>query len=417
MSLIRNNRAQSTIELAAFGIVLLFMIGVILRQSLNQNYAQHQSLKAARLASKLSYEFSEGLRGAGGFDGTASRNSATVIFIEDRLVAGSGKYGAINRTPQVIGGSATLSRNLMMPIEGEDYNFPTMDMFINGQHFPFTTAGFGITEAIAADPHTQVPNHPDLGYKPDCMKCFDLDRNGIFPDIPVALMPFFEWQWQHVDYNQINLDTGEFLVLDIDQDLTEETIIDMGVDVGSTIAVISYIDPDEGDIDLTIGFGDFEYARRPAHPIPEKGDPLPVNGLTEDIQIITTTHKGTELRIEEGNVFTGAPNIRTTSTKLVVDTITRVIQLRNDTGRFCKGNTPTATVGGLGMYNYVQVCTNSIKDCLHEANVDKTCMARFAPGGPLLFVRSLIIDHRGRRWTINRADDPAVDFIIPELPN
>ena len=50
-----SQKAQSIIELTVFGAILIFMIGVIIRQALSFSYIQNQSLKAMRKALSLSY--------------------------------------------------------------------------------------------------------------------------------------------------------------------------------------------------------------------------------------------------------------------------------------------------------------------------------------------------------------------------
>ena len=139
----KNARAQTALELAVFGAILIFVIGAIVRQALSAGYMQNQQLRAMRQAMSTSYRYSTGLLGGGGGAGNASHQTAQILFIEDRLTAESAKYGAIDRTPYVVGAAATYSRNLFLPVDaGEDYNLPIYDIFINGKHFPFTTARF-----------------------------------------------------------------------------------------------------------------------------------------------------------------------------------------------------------------------------------------------------------------------------------
>ncbi len=129
-------KAQTAAEVAVFGAILIFVIGLTVRHALDAGYAQNQNLKAMRLAMKMSYEASEGRT-------EASRNVATVLFIEDRLTADSAKYGAIDRTPYMISASATHNRNLFLPVDfGDNDDLPVMDVFVNGKHFVFTTSAF-----------------------------------------------------------------------------------------------------------------------------------------------------------------------------------------------------------------------------------------------------------------------------------
>lgn len=130
-------------ELAVFGAILIFVIGAIVRQALSAGTMQNQQLRAMRQAMSTSYRYSTGLLGSGGADGDASHQTATILFVEDRLTADSAKYGAIDRTPSVVSASASYSRNLFLPVDAnEHHNLPVFDIFINGRHFPFTVAAF-----------------------------------------------------------------------------------------------------------------------------------------------------------------------------------------------------------------------------------------------------------------------------------
>ena len=134
-------------ELAVFGSILIFVVGAIVRQALSAGYMQNQQLRAMRQAMSTSYRYSSGLLGGGGGRGTASHQTASILFIEDRLTVDSAKYGAIDRTPFVVGASATYSRNLFLPVDAnENHNLAVYDIFINGRHFPFTTAAFRTVE-------------------------------------------------------------------------------------------------------------------------------------------------------------------------------------------------------------------------------------------------------------------------------
>lgn len=194
-----NKKAQTAMELAVFGAILIFVIGAIVRQALSAGTTQNQSLRAMRQAMTTSYKYSSGLMGLGGDDGTASHQSANILFIEDRLTADSAKYGAIDRTPTIVSASATYSRNLFLPVDaGEDFNLPIYDIFINGRHFPFTTANFKtINLAVSCQSASPCPiecdtdgdgagnceaaslgfyPHPELlaanpnGWEPDCLQ-------------------------------------------------------------------------------------------------------------------------------------------------------------------------------------------------------------------------------------------------------
>jgi len=153
----RFSRGQSSTELAVFGAVLLFVIGLIIKQMMSFSYLQNQNYKALRMAMRASYMQSEGLNtqycldsGGGGGSGSgdcimgdSARNSASILIVEDRLTSGINKYGTIDRAPYMNVGQATHSRNLFMPIgNNEKWNLPLQDVYVNGKHFVFSTAAF-----------------------------------------------------------------------------------------------------------------------------------------------------------------------------------------------------------------------------------------------------------------------------------
>ncbi|MBF0533098.1 MAG: hypothetical protein HQL23_08410 [Candidatus Omnitrophica bacterium] len=182
------NKGQTSIELAVFGAILIFVIGAIIQAGLNQSFQQDKDLKAMRQAMLISYNES----GGGGTDwvpviyaGTPvvvggnpvlqpvqkdynSRNTASVLMVEDRQTAGSDRTSVVSRMPLMSMGSGAHSRNMFTPTENnEDYNLPKMDIVVNGKQFQFTTANF-VTWCTSIDQKTD-PFHPDpTKPDPDC---------------------------------------------------------------------------------------------------------------------------------------------------------------------------------------------------------------------------------------------------------
>ena len=112
----RTNRlAQTAIELATFGAILIFVIGIIVRTGLTNAQRQNQTLRAMRMAMKISYESSEGMWGTklcgdnfkscGG--GVSSNNSASILLVEDRLSSDLTKQGSKERSPLVLSAGGT----------------------------------------------------------------------------------------------------------------------------------------------------------------------------------------------------------------------------------------------------------------------------------------------------------------------
>lgn len=255
-----NKRAQSASELAIFGAILIFVIGLIVRQGLNQSHHTNIRLRAMRMALDESYRTAEGqyhvlLGGGNRFVPSASRNTAAILVIEDRLsVDMADKYATRERAPFVASASGTFSRNLFMPVDWQEYwNLPIYDVFINGQRFPFSLGAFRTVviddqhpfwepECIdVAEPgfdpiirgcalfYKKLGNFPNAEHEwcaeADCSENmnvdnrFDLDRSGTLddgepgnpPDIEVPcgysptgqildcpLREVFNWQWYKV---------------------------------------------------------------------------------------------------------------------------------------------------------------------------------------------------------------------------
>lgn len=162
MRIVKGHRAQTALELAVFGAILIFILGVIVKSSISRSFQQHSMLRATRWAMTQSYTTSAGMN-------NASRNSASILVIEDRLTVGSGKYGAIDRTPFIVQGSGTHSANLFMPIDFPsnparylDYeDLRRMDVFVNGIHFDFTTEAFSRVELAVSCAGASCAAHPE----------------------------------------------------------------------------------------------------------------------------------------------------------------------------------------------------------------------------------------------------------------
>lgn len=252
-------KAQTATELAVFGTILIFVIGIIVQQAMSFHHLQNQNLRTLRLAMTLSYRHSSGFVGGaagGGPAGNASRNFASVLLLEDRLSADAGKYGALSRAQAIGNAAGTHSRNYFLPTNAnETWNLPRTDFFINGKHFPFTTAGFKTVCLTGAksdcptpydvwlgdlDPNFWEANCVDDGSPPieGCARLytfisnnskearwcsprnggscpnswslserFDLDRDGS-TDVPGGIQDDFAWQWILVSAFDIDTQTA-----------------------------------------------------------------------------------------------------------------------------------------------------------------------------------------------------------------
>ncbi len=138
----KHNRGQAAGEVAVFGAIIIFLIGATIRTAISTSYTQNQQLKTMRIALLKSLEGSNA--------GNSSRNTTSITYVEDRLSPDFGKYGALDRTPFVSSASGTFTNLLFYPVDEADLPnaMPIMDVYINGQHFPFTMAGVSTKQLL-----------------------------------------------------------------------------------------------------------------------------------------------------------------------------------------------------------------------------------------------------------------------------
>ncbi|MCR4337124.1 MAG: hypothetical protein NUV91_04885 [Candidatus Omnitrophica bacterium] len=133
-------KGQSSAELAIFGVVLIFVIGLILRSGLTASQQMDVRLRAMRIALMESYKTSQA---AYGETAAMSRNNAMVMLVEDRLSADASRTGTRDRIPNIAFGKGSLTNRFYEKSDfDEKGNLPIFDVIINGQRFPFTQAGY-----------------------------------------------------------------------------------------------------------------------------------------------------------------------------------------------------------------------------------------------------------------------------------
>ena len=155
-----NNKAQASlkaagqaaIELAVFGAILVFILGTIVRTAMSNGYTQNENFKAMRMAMLTSWQYSELSQGNQATANT-SHNTTSILFLEDRLSPdATSKYGDLDRNPYMSMGSGTFSYELEYPWQpGQDNPvnlIPIEDVWINGVHFPFSTAAYVVNRTI-----------------------------------------------------------------------------------------------------------------------------------------------------------------------------------------------------------------------------------------------------------------------------
>jgi hypothetical protein len=177
-------KAQAAIELAVFGAILIFLVGSIVRSAMGNSYQQNKTFKVMRMAMLASWNDSKNYMTA--------HNEASILVVEDRLSPDVNKYGSLERTPYMANGSGTFSAQLMYPLgPGQEVisNLPLMDVYINGQHFPFTTSAYIQNQQI--QPPVSPCSQPDLGTcNTQCLsKCNTNIMGPPAPALPGSLSP------------------------------------------------------------------------------------------------------------------------------------------------------------------------------------------------------------------------------------
>lgn len=442
-----NKKAQTAIELAIFGSIVVFVIGSIITTTVSYSHAQNQQLKALRKALLNSYKYSEGLmtsevlyrpncydetsacRYNRSSAGDASRNSASILLVEDKLTVGSGQTASIDRTPFILSAAGSHTRQMMLPIDpNEVESLPMMDVFVNGQHFVFRTADFKMIN-ISAD-------GSDWNWEPDCIlrqngdvegcakfyikaynntadddwcsaasdcppyqlpmdRRFNLTRDesisycrpgDVIANVPSGQWTTFSWQWHMImgfdeatensflQYSTgatpsrqgINMDSSKNSVIDVDGDGFNEYITHIYDRFPSgALQQFQVIDYQDGDIDFS----------------QQCENSPPAVGFTQNVSIYTEVKNGTYLRLEEGRLFDADQQaVRSTQRKDQVDLISREFLLTRNTGAFCydSGAGMTRRPYANGVPNPVEVCCSGSNcgphGCFSDGNIERTCM-------------------------------------------
>lgn len=481
-----SRKAQAVIELAVFGSIVIYLIGLIISQTTATSYQNDYQLQAMRMALLSSYQDAQA--------GSSKRNSANFVILEDRLSTGFGRYGTSDRQPFFISGIGTMSKHLFKPVDWSDVSnqseIGVSDMRINGQHFElrggraltyriryfhsatsshvtisqihscasapgynYCNAASGACETLIEDSSRPAPAAPAIdqnadakrlnyewyqwpegGYPPayvtvvknddanfrlpaSCivpsppgstqdglyLRRFDLNRDGIFPDMccpnPMAYI-LWQWNWKSLTTaaSEIDSENGVYPSYDVTGDLMEDVLYAVRtwpvVDCGGGTTVIGY---DASVLDLTRG--DMNSA---ADLNLYSEDDAP--GLKSDLRIITAysggSGVGTYMEINEQN--NGAGRGRSTSLlkKKQQDYVERKFVLNDRMlggGSFCSSAYQPLQRG-------VQACCDTPGCCGVGARTVVTCVeypdCTAYPGNCVkkLFIRSNIPEERGRLW-------------------
>jgi hypothetical protein len=255
---------------------------------------------------------------------------------------------------------------------------------------------------------------------------FDLNMNFIYKDDPQgAQRNNIMWQWSPirglVESFDIDSKNGKYPTTDIDYDRKEEAIY--GVNGPLPVGMTESATPPPGTVRVPpINYS--EVAQRFAVYDTQKGDinsslddtdrynaPPGVNmnmGIQKDVSIYTVTGGGTYLEIREGKAYVPDTGrfVRSATRRDQIDVVSRMLQLSNDTGRYCPnagapgspGAEPPPTIADTTLPNPVKACVNSelgLGNCFMPGTVNVTC---FDKGTNMIFIRSQIHEQRGRKW-------------------
>ncbi|MBI3314572.1 MAG: hypothetical protein HYZ86_01340 [Candidatus Omnitrophica bacterium] len=399
----RHNIGQAATELAIFGAIIIFVLGVIIRTAVSSGQGQDAHLKAMRYALLQAYKSS--------MEQGTSRNTASILYLEDKITPDFNKYGSTERSPYMMQVSGTMTNMLLFPLDEEDLrppstkHIPVMDVYINGKHFTFTTAAFTVNKPLT------VPDNPDgrrfykgwdfqCGPAPcplfyqivvnlgttandygvlDAQAAWDLNRDDDPGNDPTgARRSGMAWHWKAVQGIESNVGQNKpifidakdsnYPVFDVDNDRQEEVLYNYYADVDGVISAVTVLDYQDGDLDPSSDDAGGTHA-----------------GLQSDMAIYTKpafgSPKGNYLLIQQGKVWgLDGKFVRSVNRKDQVDLVERKIQLSNDTGRMCNGSVPD-----------VEVCG----DCFSVNNIARTCFDR---AGKILYVRSRLLDKLGHFW-------------------
>ncbi len=128
-----SKKGQAILELALFGSILIFCLGVLIRYGLSMNYSQHLQMQAFRQAVKRAYD-----------DGRDTFVNASYSILEDKPIPDpADPYGLSERSIFGASASAVWSNQVYgAPTYDAISDLPRVDYQINGKRYSFTTGAF-----------------------------------------------------------------------------------------------------------------------------------------------------------------------------------------------------------------------------------------------------------------------------------
>lgn len=199
-----NSLGQSILELAIFGSILLFVLGLLINYGLNLNYIQNLRMQTFRRALALAKERS------------ASSRQVQLTVIKDLYLPNpSDKFGISESSPYTAGTSAVWSRYLYAEYEDSKpkIDLPKIDYIINGQHKTYTIADYGEHKCSFSRSPTGNLTVEFLKKKENDLKDkFDINGTLVSDNI--------YWYWKPIPCNLVQ--QGD--QIDVDNDGKEEYV-------------------------------------------------------------------------------------------------------------------------------------------------------------------------------------------------
>lgn len=211
-----NKKAQSILELAIFGSIVLFVFSILLTYGMNLNYRQHLNLQSFREALRQSKS-------------SVDSPSKSLTVIKDKPVPNpTNPFGVGETMPIISQANAVWSRYLMYELDITKAELPTVQFRINGITRSYTTAAFR---------------------EHNCNGMRVRKKKTIYTNLPeqwyIAVGPC--WEWEYVEDRK--LENGD--AIDIDNDNKIEQIVKVKGDPDD-LDKFWYLDYQLGDMDLTI---------------------------------------------------------------------------------------------------------------------------------------------------------------------
>lgn len=257
-----NNKAQSILELAIFGSIIIFLLSVLIQYGLNFNTSQHLSLQTFRKALEIAKTKTLA-------ESPQVQESLTVI--KDLPTPNpSDPFGIAETSPVMAQASALMSRDASAGYDTLSYSeLPKVDIMINGVKKTYTTAGFGDAIAKGRRYHKKKTNYGIVQQ----LKTWDT---------PVGPA----WFWQDIEGKKVRV--GDSLALyDFNRSVSLQS--------GKTVTVVKTDrEPDEGDKDIKEFWyldntrGDIDTTIQPEEGTPQGLQPGYIKEVTTEASIEKT---------------------------------------------------------------------------------------------------------------------------------